>query len=361
MRLLHCGDFHLDSPLTTNLSGEKKKQRKNELLLSFVRIMEYADEHKIDAVLISGDLFDSEFVSVHTERIVKETVARYQKITVFYLPGNHDPKGFTKTEEQNPRNLIVFSEKWDYYRLGNVVIAGAVLTAKTRGELLSSFQVYPEDINIVMLHGQIAAYEDGKEDTIPLSELKNHSIDYLALGHVHRFQQFLLANGIGCYCGCPEGRGFDECGEKGFVIVHLDGKQIHPQFFPFAKRTVQERKVDITGAESTSEAAERIKASLSDCSAEDLVLISLCGTVSLSSEYHLPFLRKLFSEKYYAFSINDRAVKLSVSEKDYRYDLTLRGEYVRLVMKGSYTEEEKKILLELGLRALAGEEADTCF
>ena len=56
------------------------------------------------------------------------------------------------------------------------------------------------------------------QSKIEVYELKNKNIDYLALGHVHKYKMEKLDNrGIYCYSGCLEGRGFDECGDKGCV------------------------------------------------------------------------------------------------------------------------------------------------
>ena len=58
MKLIHCADLHLDSKMNTNLEGLQLKERKGELLNSFVRMVDYADKNRVSAILIAGDLFD---------------------------------------------------------------------------------------------------------------------------------------------------------------------------------------------------------------------------------------------------------------------------------------------------------------
>ena len=43
---------------------------------------------------------------------------------------------------------------------------------------------------------------------------------FQALGHLHAYQSEQLGSdgGVYCYPGCLEGRGFDECGEKGVYL-----------------------------------------------------------------------------------------------------------------------------------------------
>jgi len=92
-----------------------------------------------------------------------------------------------------------------------------------------------------------------------------------------------------------------------------------------------------------------------------LVKVSLTGKVSLAAERDLTYLTGRFAHHFFAFKMNDRQVGLAVRPEEYENDISLRGEYIRLVMQGAYTEEEKRMLLELGIRALEGEEVESCF
>lgn len=91
---------------------------------------------------------------------------------------------------------------------------------------------------------------------------ENKNIDYLALGHVHSFMQDKLDNrGTWCYCGCLEGRGFDECGPKGFVLLDVDEQtcRAQMQFVQMAARTLYTLEVDVSNVMTTREAAERME------------------------------------------------------------------------------------------------------
>ena len=95
------------------------------------------------------------------------------------------------------------------------------------------FNFNSNNFNIVVLHGQEANYSDKKDkaEIINLKELKNKNIDYLALGHIHKYKLEKLDNrGIYCYSGCLEGRGFDECGDKGFVLLEIEENKINTKF-----------------------------------------------------------------------------------------------------------------------------------
>ncbi len=363
MKLLHCGDLHLDSALNANLNSEKKKLRKSELLSTFVKMAEYGAEHGARAVLIAGDLFDGSYVTKRTQNMVKETILRFPFVDFLYLKGNHDTDSFLDGWEDRPDNLKLFGPDWTYYRYDTVVIAGAEFTDGNADKLYDSLVLNRNDCNLVLLHGQTEKYRSAeKAETVALGALKNKNIDYLALGHIHSYRcETLDSRGMYCYCGCPEGRGFDECGEKGFVWLEIEDNSVNHTFVPFATRTVHEVFADISGAETTLAVEQKVRDVLEGIPAKDLVKVSLTGKVGLAAERDLQYLTGRFAEGFFAFKLTDREVGIAVNPEEYENDISLRGEFIRLVMQGDYSEEEKRMLLELGIRALCGEEAESCF
>ena len=63
MKIIHCADLHLDSKMTSNLSKEQAKERKMEILRTYSRMIEYAKNNDVKAIIIAGDLFDTRNVS----------------------------------------------------------------------------------------------------------------------------------------------------------------------------------------------------------------------------------------------------------------------------------------------------------
>ena len=60
MKFLHTSDLHIGSPLTSRLSQDKVRERKNELMATFEGMIEEAVYQKAVAFIIAGDMFDSE-------------------------------------------------------------------------------------------------------------------------------------------------------------------------------------------------------------------------------------------------------------------------------------------------------------
>ena len=74
MKIIHCADLHLDSKMTSNLSKEQAKERKMEILRTYSRMIEYAKNNDVKAIIIAGDLFDTRNVSATARNLVKDSI-----------------------------------------------------------------------------------------------------------------------------------------------------------------------------------------------------------------------------------------------------------------------------------------------
>lgn len=364
MKIIHCADLHLDLKMNANLDKESAKERKGEILHTFERMVTYASETQVSAILIAGDMFDTKNISATTRNIVLHNIAGHPVINFYYLKGNHDDDNFLSGLEEIPENLKMFDSRWMTYEEagGKISISGIELSAENAEAAYISLVLDPERFNIVMLHGQEAqgAVRD-RAEIINLKALRNRGIDYLALGHIHMYKKEKLdARGTYCYAGCLEGRGFDECGEHGFVVLDIDedtGRYTH-KFVPFARRKLYTVEVDVTDCQTTAEMASKVELDLqhAGCDPEGMVRIVLKGVLDVECEKDVTYLLSRFRQSFYYVKIYDETT-LKMDAGDYMLDESLKGEFVRQVMgDDSISEEDKKIIIRYGLQAIAGEE-----
>ena len=351
MKLIHCADIHLDSPMETNLSADKARERKLEIRSTFARLVRTAADEGVEAVLIAGDLFDGARVTKSTENYVLDLIASHPMIDFFYLSGNHDQGSTLANTAQLPANLYTFGKLWSTYRRGNVAITGASVPDA------DTLSLNAEEVNILLLHGQERRSAGvAGEDIIHLGKFKNKNIDYAALGHIHEHRVMRLdARGTAAYSGCLEGRGFDECGTKGYVLLNIEGGRVSHRFVPFATRTLHTVECDITGFSSGLDLEERMLASVAEIAATDMVKVVLTGTCPTEKMLDLSHLRGVLTERFYFAKIKDET-RLSINAEDYAHDISLKGEFVRRVMASSLSETEKERVIACGFRALSGEE-----
>ena len=368
MKIIHCADIHLDSALTANFTPEQAKERKNELVMTFIRMIEYADENQVSAIIIAGDLFDKKVIGARIRNTIYDLFEKYPGINFYYLQGNHDTSSFIDNMKELPPNLFLFSDKWTKYELFNkgdraVTLSGVELNRNNSQSVYAELVLKPRDLNIVTMHGQITQYKSkDKTEEIDLGSLRNRNISYLALGHIHEYCEGVLPpGGVYCYCGCLEGRGYDESGEHGFVLLDIDEEELKlkREFIPFAKRKVHLINVDVSGCDSSMDMIDRIKSAIGGKDMKrDLVKLVLGGKVAVNCEKNIDLISRYFDDSFYCHKVEDQTAA-EINYKEYEKDMSLKGEFVRLLEKQTDMDEaEKMAVLRCGLQVLGGEEIE---
>ena len=358
MKIIHCADLHLDSKMESNLDKDQAIIRRGELLATYERMVDYAVKNDVSAILIAGDLFDKPHIRKEAKKRVYAQIVEHPQIEFYYLRGNHDKSDFLDGVEELPANLHQFTNTgFTSYELEDVVISGMELDATNSSTIAQRLVLDSGKLNIVMLHGQQMEYDgrDGAE-YVNTSLLKGKFIDYLALGHVHKYIAGAIDDrGVYCYPGCLEGRGFDETGDKGFVLLETDGDKISSEFIPFATRRLHEIEVETRPDMDMQSIIAAANDRLADVDAEDLVKFVVTGLRQLEDELDMDRFLRSFEGRYYFVKGYDRT-RPYVDYESFKYDKSLKGEFVRLVQSQDIDEETKAKIIEIGIRAIMGED-----
>ena len=181
--------------------------------------------------------------------------------------------------------------------------------------------------------------------------------DYVALGHIHAASGPQRA-GKTYYAwpGCPEGRGFDETGDKGVYLGQLEGGHVSLEFVPLARRRYLTPEVDITGQDP----AQALTAFLQTARSEDIVRLALVGERDPDREPDLTALTALASGYFYSASLTDRTTLPQALWARQGED-TLTGLFLRtMAQRIQEAPADQRPLLEravrFGLAALEGRE-----
>lgn len=415
VRLIHTADLHLDSAFSSRFSKEEAEERRRNLLIAWNKLLQYGIERKVQAILISGDLFDSPVVSRSTMEIFLSSIRKNPEISFFYLRGNHDTKNTFRFRDDLPKNLFLFSKEGKKYRLKEkLVLLGQEFYGTERRnefpeepygterrsefpeesygtesllelpefpeepeelveeELLSPssakdavqsiWNLKEEDCNILMLHGALreGGSEVQNEQGISLKQLSRYPIHYLALGHIHKREEGKCGSLYYIYPGCLQGRGFDEEGEKGFYYLEIEEetKEIKAEFVPLKEGEFRIIPLFLSEEDGTLDAEEKIRESLKKEGAEakDSVRIILKGEKRAEEERNLRYLEKQLEEEYAYIEIKEET-KLKLRKEEFIHEKGLKGEFLRMVCESeSLSEEEKEKLMILGIGLLQGEE-----
>ena len=352
MKILHTSDLHLDSPLTTRLDSKKVRERKAELILSFKRLAESARREGAEAFIIAGDLFDSERVGKRTLKNAIDIISAYPEISFFYLSGNHERAALSGSCLQLPDNLRLFGSDWTYFKLGNVNFIGKCDTDK---DMFSSLRLNKDETNILVLHGELRDRSD-ELGVIGIKDAEELDLDYIALGHYHSYSKTEISRRCDAvYSGTPEGRGFDEAGDCGYVIIEAGAGKVTHRFVKSAMRTLRICEIDVTDVESDLSLIFKIEAMLKGLPREDLIRIKLVGARELGRSYSPETILSSISRSYYYIEIKDET-RVKISPDDYKNDVSLKGEFIRGVLKDdSLSEKEKDAIIALGIEVLIEE------
>ena len=355
MKILHTSDMHLDSPLTTRLSADKVRTRKRELLSSFKRSVDLAVRSGAVGFIISGDLFDSEKASRATLEVALSIMADAPTVSFFYLFGNHEKDMLLKSGLDLPKNLKLFDDGWSYYRFSDVVIAGRCTTEKG---MFDTLMLEEGKRNIVVLHGELADRSD-VGGRIGRTEAARLPIDYIALGHYHSYSaESLSQRCTAVYPGTPEGRGFDEAGDKGVVMLDIDSYGITHSFIKTAERTLRIIDVDVSRLTNEYLIGKELENATRGIPSTDIVRAVLKGERDISCEFDTDAISTSFLHKFYYFECRDESI-VRITADDYINDKTLKGEFIRGVLADDgISEDEKRKVISMGLRALHGATID---
>lgn len=328
LKLLHAADLHLDSPFEA-LSAGKAAIRRAEQRRLLGALSELAAAEDVDLVLLSGDLLDSNSSYFETgEELI--LCLRRIGVPVFIAPGNHDPylPGSPWARLRMPENVHVFTENAVRSVIVpelNARVYGAAFTGKSSPALLTGFHAAKEEgvWQLLCLHGELgnrlSAY-----DPITEEELGQSGLHYAALGHIHKASGLKkVGNTWYSWPGCPEGRGFDECGGKTVSIVTLEedgGCTLKTA--SIASRRYEVLSVDVTGVDPML----AVVTQLPDDTVKDIYRIVLTGETESA-----PDLKKLYdnlSEMFFELQLRD-ATRLRRSVWDCAGEDSLRGIFLK--------------------------------
>lgn len=361
IRVLHTGDLHLDSPFR-GLPPEKARQRREEQRELLDRMAALVAERGIDVVLIAGDLFDGDGVYYETTQMLADTFSRMEA-RVFIAPGNHDPYSDHSpyAAVRWPDNVHIFhSEYFERVELPELgaAVYGTAFVSKYRDHCpLEHFKADYDDglARLMVLHGDLSGPKS-RYGPLTGEQIGATGMDYVALGHIHTFTEVWHAGQTAyAYCGCPEGRGFDETGEKGVLVGQVSPGEAKLEFVPLCKRRYQDLVLDVTGKDP----AALLREALPPDAQRDIYRIRLVGE-RREETLNLAALTAQVAGKCYEVQLLD-ATRLETGLWDRLGEDNLTGLFLRNIKaRMEQAAPEELPLLEraarFGLCALEGRE-----
>ena len=353
LKIIHGADLHLDSPFA-GLSPERAIQRREEQRRLLDRLAGLAREKGAGLVLLAGDLLDSEHVYRETAQALSQALGAIP-CPVFISPGNHDfyaGRSVWDTLDWPDHVHIFRSAGLERIDLPDCTLWGRAFTQPRQDTCPLDGLEVPDDgrLHIACLHGCVGT----RNEYGPISpgEIASSGLDYLALGHIHQASG-LQREGktFWAYPGCPEGRGFDETGEKGVLYLEMEPGCVREQFVPLAQRRYEILCADLTGA---ADPLSAIRSALPERTADLICRLVLTGEGSPD----LPGLEQALRADFYGLTLVDRT-RLPRDLWVRRGEDTLTGLFLQTMWDRCQAEPEEplwQLAARCGLAALEGGE-----
>jgi len=255
MRLIHVADLHAGKTLG-------KLSRNPDLAHSLNQVVDFARENRVEVLLIAGDVFDKANPDNESKEIIFDFFLRLRSIgcEAVVISGNHDSYDFMRSisgisrlanvhifDRPDPENCTI--------RIGDIAFAclpypsERVLTSadedskRAYGELVARYLKYlaqrarsVAEKTILIAHLFIAGSRYTKTEKVASVTLHYavqpsslpEEFDYIALGHVHRYQRIDHAPVPAYYTGSLYQLDFSESGDEKFFnfIVYEDDLRV---------------------------------------------------------------------------------------------------------------------------------------
>lgn len=370
VKIVHTADLHFDTPFN-EVDDKQRAINKEELKEVFKNIINFCKEKQVDILLLAGDIFDNLTLSGETIHFIENVFNDIKETRVFISPGNHDPynnKSFYKLIKW-PENVYIFKDKLEkvYIKELETNVWGAAFNEKyVRESLIKGFSQNNKEINIMVIHGEISSSIDGNEyNPITLKDIKESGMDYIALGHRHNFSGILKeGNTSYSYSGCPQGRGFDENGDKGIIYGYVAKGAVELNFIKTCKRNYEEIYVDVSNSFGYEELREKILNTIKEEDRKNnLYKIILKGEVSEKFHIEEKVLKsKLINDFYFCKIVDKTSIALDIKELSKGY--SVKSIFVKNLLKKlqeAKTDEEKdviKMALKIGVSSLSEAEVN---
>ena len=245
------------------------------------RIVDLSIDSDADALLVAGDVFDSENRSLESRVRFRDSIARAAAAGVecLIVHGNHDPASghmlsLPEGAHRFPAGEVGTREVRDGSRAVARVHGYSYPERVQRENVVPLFRRVDSLPSIGLLHCQIGV--DNPYAPCTVEDLEGSGMDYWALGHVHGMEVSRRGTTVIAYPGTPQGSSVGEPGPRGCLIVDMAHGEVDVEPREVSELRWGRVEVDVTGM-GVSEALESVEAQASS-TGDDLIDVTLTGS-----------------------------------------------------------------------------------
>jgi DNA repair exonuclease SbcCD nuclease subunit len=265
IKALVTGDLHLGKRSAAVPVESEKASTK----YTWKRMTQYAVEHRMDLVLLTGDVVDQDNKFYEAIEPLQEgfNLLGAAGIPVYMVAGNHDYEALPRMVSMNTTAQIYLlgqNGTWErrlFTKGAEVVqlIGWSFPDRYVDGDATALFRdSKPEDHvrqdipALVLVHGDL--YQaTSRYNPLNTEALKNSTkVQAWLLGHIHKTEVINQANPLILYPGSPHALSAKEQGEHGFYTLTIEGKTIGYRYVSASPVCYRNVTIDVSSAEDES-------------------------------------------------------------------------------------------------------------
>lgn len=293
-RFLHTADWQIGRQFSS-FDAEHAPLLAEARLTAVERLAALASQHRVDAVLVAGDVFDAQTVSDRTVRRLFNALAGYAGPWLL-IPGNHDAalaeSVWTRAQRLGavPANahLLLAPEPRLLADLGFAVLPAPLTQRHTHGDLTAWFDTCDTPAGLLRLglaHGSVQGLlADEIDATNPIApeRASRARLDYLALGDWHGCKRIDART---WYAGTPEPDRFKDNGAGQALLVEIAAPGAEPQVTPLAVGQFRWQRLAATLQVASD--VDALVDQLAGVGPGDVVSLTLAGHIDLAGHARL--------------------------------------------------------------------------
>ncbi len=239
VKILHSADWQIGKAFADidDLDGDKAAELRSQRLKTVQRIAEIARERAVDAVVVAGDVFETNGVRDESLRRTLNAMAAFSGEWLL-LPGNHDAaeaeSAWTRLSRlQPPRNVRLLTRPEPVLVAEHrLAILPAPLVRRHEAvdttEVMDTMETPPQAVRVGVAHGSIKGRLPERSEAlneIAEDRAERARLDYLALGDWHGTLPIAPRT---WYAGTPEPDRFKDNEAGNVLLVTIDAPGAAP-------------------------------------------------------------------------------------------------------------------------------------
>jgi DNA repair exonuclease SbcCD nuclease subunit len=323
VKILHTADWQIGRQYS-RFDPEDAAPLAAERYLVVERIARLALDRQVDAVVVAGDVFDSQTLKDLSIRRLFNSLSAFSGPWIL-LPGNHDAalaeSIWTQARRLNavPPNVHLALEAGTipFADSDLVVLTAPLMQRHTFVDLTAWFDTAETPVGLIRIglaHGSVQgllADDIDSPNPIAANRAETARLDYLALGDWHGLKSIDARTG---YSGTPEQDRFKD-NDAGHVLeVEISGPGAVPMVTPhrIGRYRWHARPITLTVASDL----DRLAQDLATLGSDDVVDVSVDGQADLAGRHRLQQMLDTTAARVRAMSVDLSALKVLPTEQD---------------------------------------------